>query len=84
MVDTLPVGVALVDLKGDILLTNRSLDVIWGRTIVRGEDRYRLSKAFWHDSGEEIRPEQWASRRALSRGETPGPENSIGKLVNAP
>ena len=77
VIDTLPVGVSVVDARSDILLTNGLVDQIWGRTIVRGEERYRLSKASWHGSGEPIRPEQWASRRALARGET-----SLNELID--
>ena len=76
VVDTLPVGVAVVDANGDVLLTNASVDAIWGRTIVRGDDRYEQSKGFWHDTGKAVAPEEWASRRALARGET-----SLNELI---
>jgi PAS domain S-box-containing protein len=67
---TLPVGVMVMDQAGDIVLTNEAAKHIWGATIVSGRERWAQSKAFWHDSGERIAPDQWASVRALSEGRT--------------
>src|SRR6266566_3236709 len=69
VVDTLPVGVAVVDRAGDVVLHNPASSRIWGRLIVPGQERYAKSEGFWHGSGKAIGPEEWASRRAIAAGE---------------
>ena len=44
--------------------------------------RAKLANWFCQESG--LKYTAWRTLSALSRGETPGPENSIGKLVGAP
>ena len=70
VLDTLPIGVAVVDRAGDILLYNPASSRIWGKTIVDGQERWARSKGFWHDSGKPIGPTDWASHAALEKGET--------------
>jgi len=74
---TLPVGVAVTDRAGNILLTNAASKRIWGDTIVSGRERRAQSKGSWHDSGKRIAPTEWASVRALSKGET-----SLNELID--
>jgi signal transduction histidine kinase len=75
---TLPVGVSVVDGKGDILLANAVLKRIWGDPpIVRGSERWAQSVGRWHDSGRRIAPDEWASVRALSKAET-----SLNELID--
>jgi PAS domain S-box-containing protein len=74
---TLPVGVAVTDRAGDIILANPAGERIWGKVIVSGDERRAQSKGFWHDSGKRIDPESWASGRALSKGET-----SLNELID--
>src|SRR6267378_4525820 len=69
VLDTLPVGVAVVDRAGDVVLHNPASSRIWGGLIVPGQERYAKSEGFWHDSGKAIGPEEWASRRAIAAGE---------------
>lgn len=69
LLDTLPVGVAVVDRAGDVVLHNPASSRIWGRVIVPGQERYAKSEGFWHGSGKAISPEEWASRRAIAAGE---------------
>ncbi len=69
VLDTLPVGVALVDRAGDVVLHNPASNRIWGGLIVPGQERYAKSEGFWHDSGKAIGSEEWASRRAIAAGE---------------
>jgi hypothetical protein len=45
--------------------------------IISGSERRERSIGFWHDSGKRIAPEEWASLRALSRGET-----SLNELID--
>jgi alkylation response protein AidB-like acyl-CoA dehydrogenase len=44
----------------------------------------RAKLADWHCQESGLKYTFWRTLSALSRGETPGPENSIGKLVGAP
>src|SRR5260221_205380 len=78
VVDTLPVGVAVMDRAGNVVLVNPASSRIWGGdVIVLGPERWAKSKGWWHDSGRPIGPGEWASERALSRGET-----SIDELID--
>jgi two-component system sensor histidine kinase UhpB len=70
VLDILPVGVVVVDRAGDILMNNEVADRVWGRMIRSGDERWQKSKAYWHQSGKEVRAEEWASRRAISDGQT--------------
>ena len=69
VLDALPVGVAVMDRSGDIILSNPMSQRIWARAVRTGVDRYAESKAWWHDTGERVAPEDWASFRALTKGE---------------
>ena len=77
VLETLPVGVAVVDRAGDILLANATSQRIWGDLIVSGDDRRAQSIGFWHDSGKRIAPTEWASVRAVSEGKT-----SLNELID--
>ena len=70
VLETLPVGVAVLDRAGDIVLHNPASGRIWGRMIVNGSERWVQSKGFWHASGQPIAPGEWASRFALDEGRT--------------
>jgi PAS domain S-box-containing protein len=75
---TLPVGVAVTDRAGDILLANAASKRIWGDImIVSGSERWAQSKGFWHDSGKRIAPANWGSVRAISEGLT-----SLNELID--
>ena len=74
---TLPVGVAVTDPAGNIILTNPALKRIWGNLIISSSERWARSIGFWHDSGKRIAPQEWASLRALSKGET-----SLNELID--
>ena len=71
VLDALPVGVAVVDRSGDILLSNPASQRIWSGSIRSGPERYAESKGWWHTTGTRIAPEEWASVRAMVSGETP-------------
>ena len=74
---TLPVGVAVIDREGDIILVNGAAKRIWGDTIVAGRDRWAQSNGYWHDSGRKIEAADWASVRALAHGQT-----SLNELID--
>lgn len=77
VLDTLPVGVAVTDLADNIIIANPASKRIWGDVIISGSERRERSIGFWHDSGKRIAPEEWASLRALSKGET-----SLNELID--
>jgi two-component system, NarL family, sensor histidine kinase UhpB len=74
---TLPVGVAVIDRSGDIVLANAAAKLIWGDLIASGQERYARTTAFWHASGKPIAPTEWASVRALREGKT-----SLNELID--
>jgi len=77
VLDTLPVGVAVVNSTGDILLSNPASSRIWSDLITSGRDRYARSKGWWHATGKRIEPDEWGSARALNAGET-----SINEVID--
>ena len=74
---TLPVGVAVLDRAGNIVLVNDASKRIWGGMIASGRDRWAQTTGFWHDTGERIDQANWASERALSEGQT-----SLNELID--
>jgi two-component system NarL family sensor kinase len=70
VMDALPVGVAVVDLSGDIILNNPASQRIWSGSIHSGPRRYADSKAWWHATGKRLEPAEWASVRAVVDGKT--------------
>ena len=66
----LPVGVAVVDDAGGMLLANEAFDEIWGRPrpTARNVYDYEAYVAHWLDSGERVQPEEWASALAMRQG----------------
>lgn len=75
---TLPVGVSVTDRQGNFVLTNAAVRGIWGQVQPKsGRERWAQSKGWWHRSGKRIAPEEWASVRALSQGQT-----SLNELID--
>lgn len=70
VLDALPVGVGVVDLSGNIILSNPATEQIWSGVIRSGPDRYAESKGWWYATGKRIAPEEWPSVRAFAKGET--------------
>jgi PAS domain S-box-containing protein len=77
VLDAIPVGVAVVDLGGNVVSSNPASSRIWAGVIESGEERYAKSKAWWHDTGKEIEPHEWASVRAVVNG-----ESSINEVID--
>jgi PAS domain S-box-containing protein len=75
---TLPVGVAVMDRNGDIVLANAASKRIWGGDrSASSVERWNESKGYWHHSGRKVDPADWASVRALSEGKT-----SLDELID--
>src|SRR5262249_26272562 len=60
----------VMDTNGNMTLQNPASDRIWGRVIASGQERWKKSAAYRHDTGARIEPNEWASVRALKDGQT--------------
>jgi len=72
VMETLPVGVSILDAQGGNVRANREFERIWGgpRPPAHGVEDYRAYKAWWTDTGGPVEPHEWASARAVRDGET--------------
>jgi PAS domain S-box-containing protein len=70
VLDALPVSVAVVDVNGDIVLSNPAAREVWGEIIRDGRERYARARAWWHQTGDQLRASDWGSVRAVRDGET--------------
>jgi len=78
VLEAIPVAVAVIDPAGDVIIDNPASMRIWGGTVIRSaQERYTKSKAWWHDTGKRIEPDEWASVRARVKGET-----SIAEVID--
>jgi PAS domain S-box-containing protein len=71
VLEALPAGVALIDAQGGKVESNAAFEQIWAgpRSASRFED-HAACKAWWTDTGEPVWPDEWASARAIQKGET--------------
>ena len=78
VMQTLPVGVAILDEQGGNILCNPMFEEVWGspRPVTAEINDYQLYKAWWLDTGKQVQPEEWASAQAVQQGET-----VIGQLM---
>ncbi|MEO6056169.1 MAG: GAF domain-containing protein [Gemmatimonadales bacterium] len=70
VLDTLPVGVWVVERDGRIMFGNPAGRQIWGGAHDSGLEGFAAYRGWWAESGEPIAPEEWAAARALLQGET--------------
>jgi PAS domain-containing protein len=70
VLNSLPIGVWILDKQGQIIQGNPVTEEIWAGSRYVGMDQYGEYKGWWSDSGKRIEPEQWAAVRAITRGET--------------
>jgi PAS domain S-box-containing protein len=70
VLEALPVGVWLVNRDGDILLGNPAGRSIWQGANFAGAQPYGDFKAWRHETGEFVTPDQWALTRAIRNGES--------------
>ena len=71
VMETLPVGVAILDSRGGRIGANRAYDQVWGGSCpaVRSISDYAVYQAWWGDTGQPVQPEDWAGAQALRKGE---------------
>lgn len=68
IVEMLPVGVWVTDHRGNIVMANSAGQEIWGGVRYVGMEHYGEYKAWWWDTGEPVRPEDWTLVRTLRSG----------------
>jgi PAS domain S-box-containing protein len=69
VLEVLPVGVWILDQNGLVLSGNPAGQKIWGGARYVGIDQYGEYRGWWADSGELIKPGEWAATRAIIKGE---------------
>ncbi len=71
VMEALPIGVSVVGSNAEIIQSNRAFQQIWGGAAPGDpHKRYELYQAWWTHSDRSITPDEWASTRAIQRGET--------------
>jgi PAS domain S-box-containing protein len=70
MFDLLPVGVWAIDARSRVTHVNPAADRIWGGYDWKNLTSMDAFKGWWVESGEPIRPRDWAIARALNEGST--------------
>ncbi|MGE5681569.1 MAG: PAS domain S-box protein [Bacillota bacterium] len=70
VLELIPVGVWVIDKEGNKIISNKMAGQIWEG--IRYDSRKDLEKykGWWADTGDEIKPEEWASVRATKKGES--------------
>jgi two-component system cell cycle sensor histidine kinase/response regulator CckA len=67
ILETLPVGVAVFNREGDLVLENQARRKIWGHTSDSGSS-FSDYKGWFTDSGKPVRTEDWPTYKACSKG----------------
>ena len=69
VLESLPVGVWITNIKGDVVHGNRASQEIWAGAAYVGKEEYGTYKAWWPDSGKPVAPDEWAASRVLASGQ---------------
>jgi len=69
ILETMPIGVIVTDQSGTIQQLNQEARQIWGGITPVPED-YKDYNGCWPNTGQPIRPEEWAIRRAIEKGQS--------------
>jgi len=72
IMESLPVGIAIVNEKGGNYECNSAFEKVWGSppTPAHGFMDFAKCKAWWVNTGEALKSEEWASSQALLKGKT--------------
>jgi PAS domain S-box-containing protein len=77
VLEALPIGVWVLGPDGRIVSGNPAGHRIWGGGKYVGPDHFGEYRAWWPETGEQLKAEEWAAYRAFHRGET-----SLNELLN--
>ncbi|MGE5431588.1 MAG: PAS domain S-box protein [Syntrophomonadaceae bacterium] len=69
ILENLPVGIWQTDEKGAIIYGNPVARSIWQGIRYVGVDNYKEYNAWWKETGDKLRPEDWGAYRVLKTGE---------------
>ncbi len=67
--DILPVGISILNSKGELISNNKKHAEIWAGSEYRDIDDHKKYKAWRVDNGQEIKSNDWASYKALTEKE---------------
>jgi PAS domain S-box-containing protein len=68
VIETIPVGVWLLNPHGHIWLANAAAIRMWGEMRWVGPGGYGQYKAWWVDGGQPVKPEEWAAALVVESG----------------
>jgi PAS domain S-box-containing protein len=80
ILDTLPVGVVIVDEAGQATENNERAQLIWGpvvQNIPASVEEYGTLTGWWADTGIQLKPEDWTVARAMRENRT-----IVGDLID--
>ena len=77
VLETLPIGVWVVDQTGRITYGNEAGRRIWAGARYVGPEQFGEYRGWWAETGEPVAPGEWGAARALRHGET-----SSGELID--
>jgi PAS domain-containing protein len=71
VMQALPVGVAITDVRGGNVQSNDAFEKIWGgpRPPTQSVSDYAAYQAWWADTGKTVAPREWASAQVVQTGE---------------
>jgi PAS domain S-box-containing protein len=71
VLEALPVGVAILNENGGQIQANAMFNQIWQGPLppTHGVADYVAYQAWWPDTGKSVQPQEWASARAVQKGE---------------
>ena len=70
VLENLPVGIWITNATGLVRQGNLAGQQIWAGVKYARLDEYNIYKAWWADTGQRLTTGEWASARALTKGET--------------
>lgn len=70
VLETLPVGVMVADLKGNVYQTNEEAQKVWGCNQEKCRSIIADGAGWWVESGKAVGSNEWAMMRSLRSGET--------------
>lgn len=65
VLETIPVGVWILDASGSIILGNREGQKIWGGSRYVGMENYGVYEAWYLGTGEKVQADEWAAAKTI-------------------
>jgi PAS domain S-box-containing protein len=69
IIETMPVGLVIIDQTGQIMLANQESHKVWGGAKYVGMDEYSQYKAWSLETGKRLQTDDWAAVQALDKGQ---------------